>query len=64
MGVGFVGIDIQTDIIVESIICKNMNMRSREKINKWRNLKYRSTMSRYDIKYIPIQDIYSFSNSI
>ena len=30
MGVGFFGIDIQTDIIVESIICKNMNMRSRK----------------------------------
>ena len=31
MGVGFVGIGIQTDIIVESITCKSMNMRSRKK---------------------------------
>ena len=40
MGVGFVGIDIQTDIIEESMVCKNMNMRAagKNKINGEGNL--------------------------
>ena len=43
--VGFVGIDIQTDIIEESMVCKNMNMRAagKNKINGEGKLDPRTT---------------------